>query len=141
MVSLLSGSVHDRSGPHRLLPEAYRDNMPMHMWILRVVLAMTAIVAGCRIPFISVDPAAVAQLKDANGKTVGRAVFVQDDSSVRVIVDVAELPPGQKGVHVHTVGRCEPPSFESAGEHLNSTGAQHGSANPRGPHTGDLPNN
>src|SRR5262245_16528479 len=114
--------------------------MPTRMRILWMALGVATLVGGCRIPFISVDPVAVAQLKDANGKTVGRAVFVQDDGSVSVIVDITELPPGQKGVHVHTVGRCEPPTFESAGEHLNPTGAQHGSANPRGPHTGDLPN-
>jgi superoxide dismutase, Cu-Zn family len=38
------------------------------------------------------------------------------------------------------VGRCEPPSFESAGGHFNPGKAQHGAANPRGPHAGDLPN-
>ena len=32
------------------------------------------------------------------------------------------------------------PVFESAGDHFNPTKAQHGSANPRGPHAGDLPN-
>ena len=103
-------------------------------------MAIAAGVAGCRIPFISVAPAAVAQLTDASGRAVGRAVFVQDNGSVRVIVDVVGLPPGQKGVHVHAVGRCEPPGFESAGPHFNPTSAQHGSANPRGPHAGDLPN-
>jgi superoxide dismutase, Cu-Zn family len=40
---------------------------------------------------------------------------------------------------VHAVGRCEPP-FESAGDHFNPTGKQHGRDNPRGPHAGDLPN-
>ena len=38
------------------------------------------------------------------------------------------------------VGRCDAPAFESAGEHLNPAGAQHGLDNPAGPHMGDLPN-
>ena len=110
------------------------------------ILAIAITLAGCRLPYIpyvpftSVAPAAVAQLKDANGRVAGNAVFVQDNGSVRVIIDVTGLPPGQKGVHVHAVGRCEPPSFESSGDHFNPTNAQHGSANPRGPHAGDLPN-
>ena len=115
------------------------------MHILKI-FAIAITLAGCRLPYIpyvpftSVAPAALAQLKDANGRAVGNAVFVQDNGSVRVIIDVTGLPPGQKGVHVHAVGRCEPPSFESSGEHFNPTNAQHGSANPRGPHAGDLPN-
>lgn len=110
------------------------------------IASIAIVLAGCRLPYIpyvpftSVAPAAVAQLRDANGRTVGNAVLVQDNGSVRVLVDVAGLPPGQKGVHIHAVGRCEAPSFESSGEHFNPTNAQHGSANPRGPHAGDLPN-
>jgi Cu-Zn family superoxide dismutase len=36
-------------------------------------------------------------------------------------------------------GRCEPP-FESAGPHWNPAARQHGTANPNGPHLGDMPN-
>ena len=61
-------------------------------------------------------------------------------AGVRILLDVTGLPPGDKAVHIHEVGQCDPPSFESAGGHFNPTGAQHGTANPRGPHAGDLPN-
>ena len=50
------------------------------------------------------------------------------------------VPPGAHGAHVHTVGRCDPLGFESAGGHWNPTGAKHGANNPAGPHLGDLPN-
>jgi Cu-Zn family superoxide dismutase len=50
------------------------------------------------------------------------------------------LPHGIHGVHVHSVGRCDPPGFESAGPHWNPSGRLHGLASPRGPHAGDLPN-
>ena len=50
------------------------------------------------------------------------------------------MPPGTHGAHVHTVGRCDPPAFETAGSHWNPTTMKHGTMNPQGPHQGDLPN-
>ena len=93
------------------------------------------------IPLISTPPpSAAASLKDGSGRVVGTAVVLQDGSSVRILMDLTGLPPGDKAVHIHEVGQCDPPSFDSAAGHFNPTGAQHGTANPRGPHAGDLPN-
>ena len=50
------------------------------------------------------------------------------------------LTPGDHGLHLHAVGRCDGPSFESAGAHWNPAGRQHGHLNPAGAHAGDLPN-
>jgi Cu-Zn family superoxide dismutase len=107
-----------------------------------VVFALAA--TGCiRLPYIpyvtSPPPAAVARLTDAGGNIVGNALLSEDRGSVRILMDVTGLPPGNKAVHLHEVGRCDPPSFESAGGHVNPTRAEHGTANPRGPHAGDLP--
>jgi Cu-Zn family superoxide dismutase len=88
----------------------------------------------------SPPPAAGATLRDATGRVVGSAVFLQENGSVRILLDVKGLTPGTKAVHIHDVGQCAPPSFESAGPHFNPTKAEHGSANPKGPHAGDLPN-
>jgi Cu-Zn family superoxide dismutase len=79
-------------------------------------------------------------LRDATGRVVGSAVFLQENGSVRILLDVKGLTPGTKAVHIHDVGQCAPPSFESAGPHFNPTRAEHGSENPKGPHAGDLPN-
>jgi Cu-Zn family superoxide dismutase len=107
-------------------------------WLVAVTLGATA----CSLPYIpyvtSPSPAAVARLADGNGRAVGQAVLVQHGGGVRILMDVTGLPPGEKAVHVHEVGRCEPPSFSSAGGHFNPTKAEHGTANPRGPHAGDL---
>ena len=46
-----------------------------------------------------------------------------------------DLPPGQKGVHIHEVGKCEGPQFTSAGGHFNPDKKQHGTMNPQGAHT------
>ena len=35
----------------------------------------------------------------------------------------------QEDIHIHTVGKCEPPSFDSAGPHFNPDGKH--------PHAGD----
>ena len=80
-----------------------------------------------------------AELKDANGRTVGEAKLEQKGDSVRIVATFTGLPSGSHGFHIHEVGTCDPP-FESAGAHFNPTGKQHGKDNPQGPHAGDLPN-
>src|SRR5262245_44064696 len=99
------------------------------------VVAFVAVGAtGCRLPYVpgvtSPPPAAVARLVDGNGRTVGNATFLQERKGVRILLDVSGLSPGVKAVHIHAVGRCEPPSFDSAGPHFNPTKAEHGTANP-----------
>jgi Cu-Zn family superoxide dismutase len=61
-------------------------------------------------------------------------------SATPVRVEAVELARGAYGVHIHSIGRCDPPGFESAGPHWNPTGQKHGKDNPQGMHRGDLPN-
>lgn len=81
-----------------------------------------------------------AELRTADGTLVGRATADGASGALRVVVDVHGLAPGMHGAHIHTVGKCDPPDFASAGGHLNPTAHQHGADNPMGPHLGDLPN-
>ena len=83
---------------------------------------------------------ASAELRDPNGQVVGSATFAEEGGGVRISVQARNLPPGPHGIHVHAVGRCDPPDFMSAGGHFNPTNRQHGLRNPAGPHAGDLPN-
>ena len=85
-------------------------------------------------------PSATAVLKDKDGKEVGVARFAQTAAGVRVRVSVRGLPPGDKGVHIHAVGTCQPPEFTTAGAHFNPETRKHGLQSPDGPHAGDLPN-
>jgi Cu-Zn family superoxide dismutase len=57
-----------------------------------------------------------------------------------ISLDLTAAPPGEHAVHIHTVGKCEPPAFKSAGDHFNPGAAKHGIMNPDGPHAGDMPN-
>jgi Cu-Zn family superoxide dismutase len=102
---------------------------------------LALVLAGCAglAPAPAVDPAA-ARLLDAAGREVGTAMLTQVGAAVRVVVTVQGLPPGPHAVHVHEVGRCEAPGFDSAGGHFNPHGRQHGALNPLGMHAGDLPN-
>lgn len=84
--------------------------------------------------------AASAALIDTNGRPAGTATLLVNDSGPRVMVEASGLTPGAHGVHIHSVGRCDPPDFTSAGPHWGPTGAEHGRLNPAGPHAGDLGN-
>jgi Cu-Zn family superoxide dismutase len=57
-----------------------------------------------------------------------------------ITLELTAAPPGTHGFHIHTVGKCEPPEFESAGGHFNPDKAKHGYLNNDGPHAGDMPN-
>jgi Cu-Zn family superoxide dismutase len=106
---------------------------------IAAVGAATALLAGCA----AVQPrtvSAAAEIRNASGQLVGRAVLTEIEQGVRVAVDARGLPAGDKGVHIHAVGACEGPTFESAGPHFNPDGKQHGILNPAGAHAGDLPN-
>lgn len=83
---------------------------------------------------------AVATLKTADGKDAGTVTLLPAGAGMRLAVQVKGLTPGEHGIHIHTTGKCEGPSFESAGGHWNPGGKKHGLDNPAGSHGGDLPN-
>lgn len=85
-------------------------------------------------------PILSADLRDPEGRTRARATVEQAGDSLRVRIEAVGMSPGAYGAHLHTVGRCDPPSFTTAGPHWNPTGQMHGKDNPRGMHKGDLPN-
>lgn len=85
-------------------------------------------------------PRLTADLRDSQGRVRARATAETSGDSLRVRVEALGMSPGSYGAHLHAVGRCDPPGFESAGPHWNPTGQKHGKDNPAGMHKGDLPN-
>ncbi len=82
-------------------------------------------------------------LIDGTGTPIGTVQLAQTANGVVVTVNVTSagtLAPGDHGIHVHAVGKCDGPDFTSAGGHFNPRNKQHGLDNPNGPHAGDLPN-
>src|SRR4051812_4544170 len=94
--------------------------------------------AGC----VTDEPQGGAPMALVNsaGQSIGTVRAWQTPGGVSFRVQAAGLPHGIHAIHVHSVGRCDPPDFASAGPHWNPAERHHGLDNPQGPHAGDLPN-
>ena len=81
-----------------------------------------------------------ALMQNAEGETIGEILLKETSKGVEITTQLSGLQPGVKAIHIHEVGKCEAPTFESAGAHFNPTNKKHGVENPEGHHLGDLPN-
>ena len=79
-------------------------------------------------------------LQNGQGKNVGTATLQQSAVGVAIKLNVHDLTPGDHGIHIHQVAKCDGPDFKSAGPHFNPDGKKHGLESPDGPHAGDIPN-
>lgn len=84
-------------------------------------------------------PAARAEMRDLDGQKIGQALLEETPQGVLITMDLANLAPGTRALHIHETGKCEPP-FKTAGGHFNPTGKKHGLKSAAGKHGGDLPN-
>jgi Cu-Zn family superoxide dismutase len=100
--------------------------------------AAIAPLAGC----VTAEPqgGAPMALVNAQGQAIGTVRAWQTAGGVSFRITASGLPHGIHGIHVHSVGRCDPPDFASAGPHWNPAARKHGFSNPAGHHAGDLPN-
>ena len=110
------------------------------MRFVRLAPLSLVLLAGC-VPMAAPDvPVTTSNLVSSSGAVIGTVRVFSEPTGVTLRIDAAGLPPGIHGVHVHTVARCDPPDFKSAGAHWNPTSRQHGHQNPNGWHAGDLGN-
>ncbi|QNG58366.1 superoxide dismutase family protein [Bacillus sp. PAMC26568] len=80
------------------------------------------------------------EMVNSEGAKIGTATLTEASVGVNIRLKAEGLEPGKKAIHIHETGKCEKPSFESAGAHFNPSKKQHGFDNPKGFHAGDLPN-
>ena len=108
------------------------------MKALGTFAASAALLALAAIPVAA--QSAKATLKNADGKEVGSAALTPTPAGVLIKLSVKGLPPGEHAFHVHETGKCDAPSFESAGAHYAPMKRQHGFLANGGPHAGDMTN-
>jgi Cu-Zn family superoxide dismutase len=62
-------------------------------------------------------------------------------AEVEITVSIKGLKPGLHGMHIHAVGKCEPPAFTAAGGHFDPGPAGNTDPDANHPyHMGDVPN-
>lgn len=111
----------------------------MLMMLGAVIVSLLATAPGLAL-FRTHKPLVVTFV-NSQGQNAGTARLTPAGSGVRVALSLENLPEGDHAIHFHEHARCDPPGFQSAGGHFNPFGKEHGTANPRGPHAGDVPVN
>ena len=109
---------------------------------LFLTIAAAALAAAPLTGCVTDEPqgGAAMALVNSAGQSIGTVRAWQTTGGIAFHIYASGLPHGVHGIHVHSVGRCDPPDFASAGAHWNPAARKHGLANPAGPHAGDLPN-
>lgn len=82
-----------------------------------------------------------ASIINNSNKEIGTVKVTQGTEGVLIYIKAKFLPPGQHGMHFHSVGNCSDlEAFKSAKGHVDPHHKPHGFLNPDGPHEGNLPN-
>ena len=72
----------------------------------------TAVLLATAMPTMAAEMAS-AEMKDAQGQSVGTVTLQQTPHGTLVHAKLMNLPAGTHAFHVHAIGICEPP-FKSA---------------------------
>jgi superoxide dismutase, Cu-Zn family len=132
--------------PARAVTRQGRKDLEANMNRVLFFLALPFLAGGCMTGVrtgttgSAAQPQARATLSSADGGARGSATISQAQGGLLLHLEAQGLPPGAHGIHIHAVGRCDAPDYQSAGPHWNPANRQHGRDNPQGAHHGDLPN-
>jgi len=107
-----------------------------------LILALTTLVAApLALRAAAKQAKLVVPITTHDGLAAGSATITPHKDGIRIHISAKNLPVGDHAVHIHSIPRCDPPDFKSAGPHFNPTHKMHGYMNPNGPHMGDMPAN
>lgn len=110
------------------------------IFLVTTMALMTACSTVQSAETVAASEVANAKLVRANGSAAGVATLSQRRDGLWLSIAADAPGTGTYGMHVHMVGKCEGPAFDSAGPHWNPAMKQHGRDNPMGAHAGDMPN-
>lgn len=83
----------------------------------------------------------MATLESPQQKIKGTVTFIPQGEEILASIKINGLKPNSShGIHIHEVGKCDGPDFESAGDHFNPGGHNHGGPQSKQKHLGDLGN-
>lgn len=104
------------------------------------LFAAAMILAGCSM-HKDAGPMATATLSPTSNQTAQGTVHLTElsDGAVEVDVNLANVPPGVHGFHIHDKGDCGD-NGNAAGGHFNPAGTQHGAPTAPSHHAGDFGN-
>ena len=106
-----------------------------------LVLGLAGFIVSISGPEASHNVDAKATMINKEGKEIGFARLTQAPTGVLIHIKVSGLQPGKHGLHLHSLGVCEPgKGFKTAKGHVGKVEGAHGLMNPKGPEPGDLPN-
>jgi superoxide dismutase, Cu-Zn family len=128
--------MHHHSA-HNSISTGDPEEKPMRITLIAAALA--GVLSACA-GMPSVAPSVTATLAPTRGSnTTGTISFVQTGETVRLTANVAGLPPGAHGFHIHEKGDCSAPDAMSAGGHFNPGAKPHGDPHHGDHHAGDIP--
>jgi Cu-Zn family superoxide dismutase len=82
----------------------------------------------------------VSLVSKSKSKVTGTVTLTEVEGGVKLAVQIANLKPGDHGMHVHEKADCSAPDAKSAGDHFNPSKHAHGMPDSDAKHLGDLGN-
>jgi superoxide dismutase, Cu-Zn family len=115
------------------------------MTVRTLITTAAAVAVAGAVSFGQTKGSVTAKAEIKGDGITGTAEFVETTQGTGKVVTItlkaSGLTPGLHGVHLHAIGKCEPPGFTAAGGHFDPGPAGNTDPDANHPyHMGDIPN-